>query len=107
MIVQAAQEGDAGAQRLLDREGYYLALAVLIAGRMLDPDVVVIGGGLAEAGIPLFEAIWDNLVRLRPRGPEPRTYAIPARLGADAGTIGAAALILRPERGFVEAGLIS
>jgi glucokinase len=73
---------------------------------MLDPEVVVIGGGLSEAGAPLFEAIWDNLARLRPRGPDPRTYAIPARLGPDAGAIGAAALILRPEHGFVPARLI-
>jgi glucokinase len=107
LIVRAAQEGDPAAQRLLDREGYYLALAVLIAGRMLDPEVVVIGGGLSEAGPPLFEALWSNLARIRSRGPEPRTYAIPARLGPDAGTIGAAALILRPEAGFVEAGLIA
>ncbi|MBI3972302.1 MAG: ROK family protein [Chloroflexi bacterium] len=106
-VVQAAQEGDPAARHLLDREGYYLALAVLIAGRMLDPEVVVIGGGLAEAGAPLFEALWANLARLRPHGPEPQTYAVPSPLGSDAGAIGAAALVLRPEPGFVAAGLIA
>ena len=105
-VVQAAVEGDPGARQALDREGYYLALAVLVAGRMLDPDVVAIGGGLAEAGPPLFEALWDNLARLRPRGPEPRAYAVPAPLGSRAGAIGAAALVLHPEPSFLEAGLL-
>lgn len=106
-VVQAAVNGDLECQQALDREAYYLALAVLIAHRMLDPEVVVLGGGLAEAGEPLFAALWENLARLRPRGPDPRTYALPTRLGADAGAIGAAALILRPEPSFVDAGLIS
>jgi glucokinase len=104
-IVRAAVEGDPVAARLLDREGYYLALAVLIAGRLLDPARVVLGGGLTEAGEALFGAVWANLARLRPRGPEPRGYAVPAALGADAGAAGAAALVLVPEPGFVEAGL--
>jgi glucokinase len=105
-VVEAARRGDPGARQLLDREGYYLALAVLIASRMLDPERVVIGGGLAEAGQPLFEAIWSNLARLRPRGPDPRRYAVPSRLGADAGAIGAGSLVLIPEPGFVQAGLL-
>jgi glucokinase len=107
MIVEAARAGDAGAVRLLDREGHYLAVAVLIAARLIDPARIVLGGGLAEAGAPLFEALWDNLARLRPGGPEPRQYVVPAALGAAAGAAGAAALILRPEPGFVAAGLIA
>jgi glucokinase len=107
LVVRAAAAGDAGARHVLDREGYYLALAVLIAGRMLDPEVVVIGGGVAEAGGPLFDALWTNLGRLRPHGPAPQRHAIPARLGPDAGAIGAAALVLRPEPGFTGAGLIA
>jgi glucokinase len=107
LVVRAAVAGDAGARNVLDREGYYLALAVLIAGRMLDPEVMVIGGGVAEAGELLFDALWTNLARLRPRGPAPQRYAIPARLGPDAGAIGAAALVLRPEPGFTGAGLIA
>jgi predicted NBD/HSP70 family sugar kinase len=106
LVIQAALAGDAGALRALDREGYYLALAVLIAGRMLDPEVVVLGGGVAEAGAPVFDALWRNLAHLRPRGPDPSHYAIPSRLGADAGAIGAASLILNPEPGFAQAGLI-
>jgi glucokinase len=107
LVIQAATEGDPGARAALDREGYYLALAALVAGRMLDPELIVVGGGLAEAGAPLFTALWDHLARLRPRGPDPRAYVLPARLGADAGAVGAAALILRPEPGFVAAGLIA
>ena len=106
-VIQAAQEGSPGARHLLEREGYYLALAVLICWRMLDPQVIVIGGGLAEAGAPLFEAIWKELRRLRPRGPNPSEYVVHTKLGADAGAIGGAALVLQPEPGFIEAGNLS
>ncbi|MDQ3703199.1 MAG: ROK family protein, partial [Chloroflexota bacterium] len=105
LVVRAAVAGDPGATRLLDREGYYLALAVPIAGRLLDPARVVLGGGLATAGAPLFEAVWSALARLRPRGPVPSMYVVPAALGDAAGAIGGAALILSPEPGFVAAGL--
>jgi glucokinase len=96
-VVQAAVEGDARALELLDREGHYLALAVMIASRMLDPEVIVFGGGLSEAGQPLFDAIWRALKEIRPRGPDPETYVVPSRLGPHAGAIGAAALVLQPE----------
>jgi glucokinase len=105
LILRAAAAGDAAAGRLLDREGHYLALAVLIAGRLLDPARVVLGGGLTEAGAALFGALWDNLARLRPRGPRPADYAVPAALGPDAGAAGAAALVLVPEPGFAGAGI--
>ncbi|HEU5317776.1 MAG TPA: ROK family protein [Chloroflexota bacterium] len=96
-VVQAAVQGDPAAQKLLDQEGYYLALAVMIASRMLDPEVIVFGGGLAEAGQPLFDAIHRALKQIRPRGPHPETYVVPSRLGPHAGAIGAAALVLHPE----------
>ncbi len=106
-IIAAAQEGDSAAQRLLGREGHYLALAALICWRMLDPQLIVFGGGLSEAGPPLFDAIWANVRRLRPHGPDPATYILPSALGPDAGALGAAALILRPEPGFLAAGLVT
>jgi len=106
LVVQAATGGDPAAAALLDREGYYLALAVLILARLLDPARLVLGGGLAAAGAPLFEAIWRHLAQLRPRAGDPQRLVVPSRLGAEAGTAGAAALILRPEPGFIEAGLI-
>ncbi|HET7772130.1 MAG TPA: ROK family protein [Chloroflexota bacterium] len=105
-VVQAAVEGYPGPKMLLQKEGEYLALATLIASRMLDPEVIVIGGGLAEAGDPLFQSIWTALRKIRERGPEPETYVVPTRLGGDAGAIGAAALVLMPEGGFVSAGIL-
>ena len=103
-VIRAAVEGYPGPRMLLEKEGEYLALATLIASRMLDPEVIVIGGGLSEAGQPLFQAIWSALRKIRERGPDPETYVVPSRLGAEAGAIGAAALILKPESAFSAAG---
>ena len=73
----------------------------------LDVSRIVIGGGLAEAGEPLFRSIWSALRRIRERGPDPERYVVPSRLGAEAGAIGAAALVLMPDAGFVAQGNFS
>ena len=61
---------------------------------LLDPDIIVIGGGLAQIGEPLF-------ARLRRITPErsinqfaAATPIVPAQLGANVGILGAAAVVL-------------
>jgi glucokinase len=70
-----------------------LAHALAAAVQLLDPAVVVLGGGLAEAGPALFDPVRAGLeVRLRWRpAPEIR----PAVLGTDASRAGAALLAWR------------
>ena len=68
------------------------ALATLIA--LLDPELVVIGGGVSLAGIPLFvplrRAVARHLPPFLPRG----WRCVPARLGANSVLCGAARLAL-------------
>ena len=55
---------------------------------LLDPTVIIIGGGLAQAGQRLLQPLRDDLAtRIRWRPPPP---VIPAQLGAGAGRLGAA-----------------
>jgi glucokinase len=82
-LVQAAlAAGD------LDRAGRLLALAVAAASVLLTPDLVVVGGGVAEAGERLLAPLRDELALRVFVSDPPRV--VPAELGVLAGAIGAA-----------------
>ena len=64
---------------------------------LLDLDVVVIGGGVAAAGSLLFDPIADSYGKYAGLGYASSPRVVPALLGADAGLIGAAAVVLQPD----------
>src|ERR1041384_1251718 len=89
-IVEAHLAGDAEARDIWLRSVYQLACAVASLINVFDPEVVIIGGGIAAAGDTLFEPLAHFLEQLewRPQnGPVP---VVPARLGGLAGALGAA-----------------
>ena len=94
-IGRRAGRGDPGALAALARYRQRLATALAVVINLLDPDVIVLGGGLSA--LPgLCEAVpdlWRSLVVT----PAPRTRLVPARFGAESGLRGAAWLG-RPER---------
>lgn len=95
-IHRAALQGDALALRVIERAATFLGrgLAGLIC--CFDPEIVVIGGGVANLGKLLFERV-EKIVRQRVFfSPLTRLEILPARLGADAGYKGAAGLALFP-----------
>lgn len=61
---------------------------------LLDPDIIVIGGGVSKIGEPLFERL-RKIVPGRTVNPYARNLPIvPAKFGADAGIVGAAAVAM-------------
>jgi glucokinase len=68
------------------------SLAVGIASllNVFDPELVVIGGGIAECGVALFDPLRTELDRLEWRPTGHATPIVPAALGEFAGAIGAA-----------------
>lgn len=92
-VVARAAAGDAAAQRVWDEAVRALALALTTYTLLLDPTVIVLGGGLAGAGDALFEPLAAGLkARLAFREPPP---LVPAALGDQAGALGAAILAWR------------
>jgi glucokinase len=92
-ITAAALAGDETAREaLLDVGGWFgHGLASLVA--VLDPGVVVVGGGLSEAGDLLMAPALESFRSvLTGRGLRPEPRIVTATLGIDAGVIGAAAL---------------
>jgi len=95
MIAEAAAEGDIVSIETIEETGYYIGIGVSNAINMLNPDKVVIGGGVAQAGELLFDAIRRtaevNAIYTALRACE----ILPAALGDDAGVLGGAALAMR------------
>jgi glucokinase len=90
MITALAGQGDAAAVRLCAELGHWLGVGLVTLAAVLDPTCFVIGGGLSEAGDLLLEPARRTFARRLPAGGRrPAAAVIPARLGNDAGMIGA------------------
>ncbi len=95
MIAEAASEGDEVSIETYEEVGYYLGLAVANAINILNPDKIVIGGGIAQAGELLFGPI-RRTIEVNALYPALQVCQIlPADLGDDAGVLGGAAMVLQ------------
>ncbi len=93
-ILDAAKAGDEMAMMIADRMMTYLAKAAAEIAIIYDPEVFVIGGGVSKAGDFLTEGISERYRNLAFYAVK-NTPFILARLGNDAGMIGAAAMICK------------
>jgi glucokinase len=95
LVTAAAQQGDATALWVLDAVGRRLGEGIAGLVNVLDPDVVVVGGGVVAAG-ELWLGPAREVFRSSIEAPEhrPEVPLKAAELGNDAGGIGAALLAL-------------
>ncbi|MCV2396464.1 ROK family glucokinase [Actinotalea sp. M2MS4P-6] len=92
-ITQAAQEGDPLAISLLADLGRWIGEGSASVAALLDPALVVIGGGVADAGELLLEPARQGFLNaLSARGFRPEARFAIASMGNDAGIVGAADL---------------
>ena len=97
LITEAAKDGDAFAVEQLAALGRWLGEGIATLTAVLDPAVVVIGGGVSEAGELLLEPIRANFkANLTGRNYRPTLEIRAATLGNRAGMLGAADLARRP-----------
>lgn len=61
---------------------------------LLDPDIIVIGGGVSQIGEPLFEKLREIVPRRTVNPYAGKLPIVPARFGAEAGVVGAAAVVM-------------
>jgi glucokinase len=95
-VTQAAQEGDPLAVELLAELGRWIGEGSASVAALLDPAIVVIGGGVSAAGdLLLAPARNAFLDQLSARGHRPEATFALASMGNDAGIVGAADLARR------------
>ena len=92
-VTSAAEEGDASAAKVVKSAGEALGNSVGFLVNILDPNAIVVGGGLGSAG----GLYWDSFVTsTRAHIWAENSRALPivrAAMGADSGMIGAAATV--------------
>ena len=89
-LVRAYQDGDPEAAAVWLRAVHRLACGIASLVNVLDPEVVLLGGGLARAGSALFDPLARSLDALAWRPLGEATPVLPAALGEFAGAFGAA-----------------
>ena len=92
-VFDAGKQGDAVANEILER--YYACLGEFFANLcvVVDPEVIVLGGGVCKAGQVLLDGIRRGFERFCFSGVKGVKFAV-AQLGNDAGSYGAFKLVL-------------
>lgn len=89
---EAARAGDVFCQKLWVETGGHLGTALAGLVNILNPDRIVIGGGVALEGEILFRSVRQTIAKKAFPIAARSAKVLPAKLGAEAGLVGAAAL---------------
>ena len=94
LVTELAHDGDVASIDALALIGSWLGVGIANLVNMLNPDVVVIGGGVIGAGELLLEPARAVVARRALSPSKEHVRIVPARFGAESGMLGAAALAL-------------
>ncbi len=93
-VAQAAAEGDATALTIMKEVGRWLARGILTIIRIVNPDRVVLGGGVSRAGLVLLAPVREALKDFGSPTIQYSTEIVLAELGTLSPLYGAAAVAL-------------
>lgn len=93
MVAKAAEEGDPVAKRIFEIVGEYIGIGLTSVINFLNPERVIIGGGVAESGELLLGPIRKTIKERAMVVAGNAVEIVPAQLGNSAGVIGASMLI--------------
>jgi len=91
-VGRAARDGDPLALELVREVGEYVGIALVNVVALLDPERIVIGGGVSGLGPPLLDAARRTVMRRGQIFTGRRLRIVLSQLGGDAGVIGASRL---------------
>jgi glucokinase len=94
IIDQAADNGDALAREVMEETGMWIGIGVSNMINILNPEVFVIGGGVAQAGATIFDPILRTVAARAVKLQASHCRIVPAELGDEAGVKGAIGLVL-------------
>ncbi|MBI4003888.1 MAG: ROK family protein, partial [Candidatus Omnitrophica bacterium] len=94
-VIQAAQDHDQLARELLEHTAMQLGIRIAYLVNLLNPEVVVIGGGIEKAGSMLLEPVWRSVKKYAYEEPASLVDVLPAQLGENGIALGAACWVVR------------
>jgi glucokinase len=92
-VFDSARDGDSLAIKVLDEVSFHLGFALANIANTLNPEKIVLGGGVSKAGAILLDSVKENFAKFAFTSVRESTKLALATLGNDAGVIGAAWLI--------------
>ncbi|UCH33033.1 MAG: ROK family protein [Armatimonadota bacterium] len=100
LIVECASEGDGLCVEVMAETGHYVGVGLTNLITLYNPEVLVVGGGIAQAGEVLLAPARRVVAARAMMVPASSARIVPAELGDDAGIVGASVLVMREmERG--------
>ena len=93
IVCEAAKAGDPVAQRIFTIVGEYIGIGLASVVNLLNPEKIIIGGGVADAGEYLFNPLTETLKNRAMKIAGETVEIVHAELGNTAGVIGASLLI--------------
>lgn len=94
MVAAAAAGGDPGAASIITGAARFLGIGLANILNLLNPSLVVLGGGVMEIGEPVWESVHREVQVRALEAARIRARLVPAELGGRAGVMGAIALAL-------------
>jgi glucokinase len=92
VLSQAAKQHDKFAVEIIEENGYFIGIGCVNIINVLDPEAIIIGGGVSKIGPILFNSIKKTIKENLSMVKELKTEIIPATLGTDAGLLGTIAI---------------
>lgn len=92
-VFDAARNNDVLAQSVLNEVAFHLGFVLASIANTLNPEKIVLGGGVSKAGDILLDPVKNNFVKFAFSAVRDSTELALATLGNDAGVLGAAWLI--------------
>lgn len=92
ILGQAAAAGDPFAIEIIKENAFYIGVACANIITILDPEAIIIGGGVSKIGDLLFDGISSTVTDRVKMTDKLTTKILPATLGTDAGLLGAIAV---------------
>jgi glucokinase len=97
-VARLAAQGDRRAKQILERAGYYLGLALANLVSTLNPETIVLGGGVAEAGDPVLKTARETMMQWAQPIAVRQVRLVRSQLGDAASLLGVAKLALDATR---------
>lgn len=94
-IYRAARLGDRLAQELIEQAATYLGVGLANLVNIFNPQLIIVGGGLSRMGRRLLAPAVREMKARAFALPARKVRVVRARLGADAGVLGAIAFVLK------------
>ena len=97
IVALAARRGDKLAQKIYRQAAFYLGLSVTNVIQVLNPEMIVIGGGVSKAGRLLFQPLIKTARTFSWSRPYRSCKIVPAQLKDVVGDLGAISLIVKKD----------